>query len=836
MDYRVTMMLLILLIAVGAAFYFTRDLTPTVEIESGEQQIAEGGAPLPGLARLTPDDVASIDVTFPDDTGYTLGRGGDDLAQPDAWVQVQPVRFPLSQPIAEAFVENLIGLRHRGAITPAPGDAERDPEALGVASPAARVTINPRPAAQDDGGPGGPVVLELGETTAGGGFVRVQGEPTIYVVPADLHEQVIEQGVNNLRSRALAFPTASRAIRVALRHQGTGATDPPESATAGEGEDARDAAGPVALVMAKMDGQWAFTADHVGRVDPDAVETLLANVRNLRAVEFIEDQPANPAIYGLDAPTVVVQAATLVLDAPAVDDAGAEPLPSAADDETSMPWRTLTIGGPKDPTRKHYFATVADGRGVGEVVVTVSAEQVDRLRMSVRDFRDPRITLARADAVQTIELRRPGYETLRMRRTLDGWRLIEPQRDFGVDAELIRQRLAALTQLQAERFLPGFSPDAPPIIDLRLGVTAMPEGERIRVFAHPSDNTKGVVVRQDEPVGHVVPLEPLTEWIQTPLLAWRDRIAWSPARDQLRRILVRRPDGTTFRFTREPRDEARDGEADANAADEPATLGPWRLIGDDAYEPEALRRLIEVLTPLAVKRWTPGAAEPAIGPGDAYALEADARSTEPLRLWLAPSRDAGRLAVGAAADPDDGRIPGEAFEPGDALAQAIDQEFRERTVLPVAARDIVGITRTSPAGDTLTMQRQRNEDGEIVWVRDTGVTDAAATQLADLLAGLEVQRYVDRPLPEAERWQFEIEVDPGVTHTLVLTPATEGGDDGGLARLGDRVFRLPPDATATLTGDLLEPSAVDLVPARDPDDDPAAANGEAPPMLGPLAP
>ena len=168
MNYKTTLMLVLLLVLVGGYFYFV-EFGKISGYEAHQQEQSQRTEQLEGEAIF--EDMASssinrIDIVHGDKTVSVVKE--DDL-----WYQAKPVRFPLNDYAPQSVARQFAELRYLERVTPGGPDAPTAKQ-MGLDKPRAVITIK-----TDDR----EVSLRLGKVTLGGhAYVQVEGEDTAYVV------------------------------------------------------------------------------------------------------------------------------------------------------------------------------------------------------------------------------------------------------------------------------------------------------------------------------------------------------------------------------------------------------------------------------------------------------------------------------------------------------------------------------------------------------------------------------------------------------------------------------------------------------------------------------
>ncbi len=222
------------------------------------------------------------------------------------------------------------------------------------------------------------------------------------------------------------------------------------------------------VVLAKQGSVWRLEDNE--RVGRAAIESLLGDLRELRATRFVEDNADDAAVarYGLATPRATMTVA-----------------------RAGRPSLVIRYGAPCPEHPDEVAARRDDSR----VIACVARTSFDNATRPIEQLRDPQVLFARADEVERIVLHSPSGE-VSARRSADSWRLEGVTGD--ADADSVQQWLDALSALRIESRLPeaeaaprGLAPATSWIEVTRTGVEGR---ERLEVGARDADH---VYVRRE---------------------------------------------------------------------------------------------------------------------------------------------------------------------------------------------------------------------------------------------------------------------------------------------------------------------------------------------------
>jgi hypothetical protein len=507
MNTRTTF--IVLLIAVALATYFI-----VFELKPGDGDSADPATPTVDKAGspLFEDAVDSTKISK-----LTITQAGGqpivferDSADGNSWRQTQPVAWPAKEWKLDGIADAVAALRYTRRL-----QADADPATYGLSPAAKTVGVV---------GDGFAHTIALGrESTAGKAFVMIDDEKSVYVVDDDLHDATEPFTPEDYRSTTLAAMNADKATTVTLIRDGK------------------------TITLARSKGRWAFDVGATGRVDDEAVESLVGTMTFANIESFVADNPADLAAYGLDEP-----GSTLTVTA----------------DEVTQ---TLRIGNARDLAGDQFFAMLNDV----PMVFVLAKELVDRLNKTVDGLRDPRITnVARSD-VREITLQRADADDLHFVLSEGVWSL--EGAPFAVELGVVSDLIDQLVNAKAADYREAFADNI--VATVRLAVAGEPEDEVIRI-ARGGEAGELLVRRGDESVTYVVNATALTR-VFSDRLAFRDRTVIDVAPSEVVAITIDGPGDSTRTIKRDQ-------------------SGNWELAGLDT---QTFESLLARVSRLRAKTW-----------------------------------------------------------------------------------------------------------------------------------------------------------------------------------------------------------------------------------------
>ena len=762
MNYKTTVGLLLLLVLVGGYFlFYERHREPAPKLGRSEGP----GRPLFVDTEFSIEAVKSYTIERADGESFAATAQGTD------WWQTQPVRVQLNSWSGRGVAEEAAKLRYSQKLSP-----EKEGKTLddyGLAEPRATVTIHFE---SDDNLPEWHTV-KLGKQLGGSAYVMRNDEPDVYIVGDALHDRVFDKDYAEWRKKSIDVPDEGALTSVTLEHDDK------------------------TISLAKADSAWVLSAPNAGRADREKVKSLVSDVGGVYINKFVKDQPDNLLLYGLDRPDTVVTLVTAAADpGESATSQPADGKAASGDDAQKGATYVLRIGAPADVDKDNYYATMSKNRQGQDIVFTISKSAVKKFEKKADEFRDKRITPIKAANVNELTIQTSTHGTLKIAKSADGW-AFDAQHDpgFAADhgqaADLVRD----IVDVEADGFIADTAPQGDPDATVTLSAIARAQPDVVRLFGH--DDKHYLVLRNNETVGYLAKRDDVSRVFE-PALACRDRDVVTLEQDTLQMLTITQPGAGTFKFERAfeevtvKADSAGDApksqpaaqgesESDEEMAQPETKLvpGPWRLLGHDAFETDALNSLVRAITPIRADGWID-----AKRPDDqtAHKLVIAIRNGEPITL-LVDFESNGTTVTGI-------DVP---FKATSSLISAIDAEMRDRAVLSFDGDDVKSITITHD-GQAITIVK---DDSDYTTETDVELDDDACGKIFDTLVGLRVQRYPGIDKPDGTQVTIAVDLGDDKSHTVVI-PATDDPDH--IVIVDDRVCELNKDDLDKLTASVVK--------------------------------
>ncbi|HVT90294.1 MAG TPA: DUF4340 domain-containing protein, partial [Tepidisphaeraceae bacterium] len=328
--FKTTLVLLIVVLAIGLVVL----LVPQKSDQTTTEPAAEK------LLSIAPSDVKK--VAFDSDDGrIVLEKAGGK------WTLVQPVKEPAEDSAVASLLEAITSMQSRGQImadSTSGFDAARKVE----------LTTNDDKAIKFDVG---------GRSGAGDNlYIHREGQPKADVVNAAVYEQ-LDKPLKQWRREKL-FDTPGMEIK-----------------------QVRIATTQGSYEIAQHGAEWQVNAGPATMpAEAIAVSDITMAIANLRAVEYVAENDADPRKYNLDQAPMTVSFST---QAPATQPSTAQPA-----------FTTVKFGRFDDLLKKNVFAETSQSPSV----VTVAVSSLEPFKKKPLDLRDRKVMSIEADQVSKITI------------------------------------------------------------------------------------------------------------------------------------------------------------------------------------------------------------------------------------------------------------------------------------------------------------------------------------------------------------------------------------------------------------------------------------------------
>lgn len=576
MNFKTTVVLIVLLCALGSFVFLMKDRSPSYTDLQGAKNAAAQGSALFNADQIKASWVDTMTLTTGDSTAK-LSRANDE------WLQVEPVHFSLSKTDVQEVIDAVVALKSTEQFTPGKGDYP-EAQAMGLQPPKAQITL---------AGSGEHVFshqIKVGRTIVGGKlYVMLDADPKVYVVSDELATLLADKPVHRWRIATLLAPGENQAMVVTILNQLEQAATPK-------------------IQVQKQDGKWQLSSPDQGRADRQAVASLLNDVKATQITRYIADAPANLSDYGLSSPQVELTILSTEL----------------GNGKAGKRLKTLThnlkIGAPADLQNSSYYATwTRDDQPGGAAVFTIDKKAFERFTRSVDALRDPALTPLAEGEIKHLSLKHQESQVA-FTRSAKGWEYdttASGRNDYLADDGSVSKLVAALAGQKAITFVPSQTNAASPLATVTLTGLGQSSPDVLRIWVVNEKNKEGkaqwLVVRNDESVGRVVLAESVAG-VLAPGWMFRDReLADLPA-GKINRIAITQADGSKVELARSLPTEVRQTDQKPSSDDTHTprdTAGPWHRVNagqstqatENLVDPTLPAAIVSGMSPLRVTSW-----------------------------------------------------------------------------------------------------------------------------------------------------------------------------------------------------------------------------------------
>ncbi|HEX4795363.1 MAG TPA: DUF4340 domain-containing protein [Humisphaera sp.] len=345
MNFRTTLILLVLVVAAGVAFFFTNR-------KASEDQTAQATGNEQKLLNVDSKDVSRLVITNADGKRTVLEKTGTN------WSLLEPVKAPAKDFEVDALVNDLTGLQSRGQIDPSKKSASGldhpsfTIELTGKNAAVTRLLIGDKPT--------------LGDTLV----VQLNNNKQLDVVAATIYK-TLDKPASSYRKPQLVDVSQDQIRQLAITR------------------------GKSTIKLEKKGSEWQIVEPKAMPGDTSAINDLLFGITGLNATEFVTDDAAKAANFGLTRPRLTVTYST------------AAPSTQPTTAPTSQPTGGVTIrfGDYEDVLNKILYAEVDQGP-----IAKVAATSEETFNKTPLDLRDKNIVSIDPQAVQrfTIQVNKPA--------------------------------------------------------------------------------------------------------------------------------------------------------------------------------------------------------------------------------------------------------------------------------------------------------------------------------------------------------------------------------------------------------------------------------------------
>lgn len=453
MNFKTTLLLIVLLAAAGAFLFFTHD--PASKSDDITADSADGAK----LLDVDAKDVSKLVVTPADGAAFTLEKKGSD------WQLTDPVKAPAETWEVDSLVRAITDAKSHGQIDAGGANAS----STGLAPPRYQVQLVTASRT---------VKLAVGAKSPVGGnlYVKLDNKDKADIITGELSEK-LDKGADAYRKMNLVSASSSEMKQITITRPGA------------------------RIALQKSGASWQITEPTRMPADDTAVSDLTFSITGLRADSYVDPNSVPADAFARPQLTVAYTDAAPIV-------------PPATAPSTAPVWTTIQFGGYEDVLRKNVYVNI-DGT-VAKVaamsldnfkkkqplelrdkkIVDLDAEQVNKLTLATdlpaatqpttRPAVNKTVTIERrkADpvlgpALPATQLATTGPTTLATTQStpapaLSKW-VITSDPTGDADDSKVSTLLSALHPLKAEKFMES-APTTQPAGRYVLSVTTVAPG------------------------------------------------------------------------------------------------------------------------------------------------------------------------------------------------------------------------------------------------------------------------------------------------------------------------------------------------------------------------
>lgn len=345
MNFKTTIVLLVLLIAAGVAVYFTNQSKPA---EDTQQTSDTSGKK---LFNFNTSDVDRLVIQPADGKQVVLKRDGL------GWHMLEPVDAAAELNGPSEILSDLVAMTSTGRVSATGADAA----ATGLSPPQFKLEVVTKD--------GHSTKLDIGSRSGTGDqlYVHLDGADQDDLVQADVYD-LLDKPYTAFRQKKLLNVNTTDVQRAEVtRPEGT-------------------------LSLQKIGQNWFIKKPSVMPAETTAVTDLVMGLSSLQANDFVSETDPNPARYGLDNPTMTVSFSTTPLNTSSTQ---------AATQPTTNTGETTVKFGNLDLRKQYVYVSTSDSTAVARV----SVGSMDAFKKTALDLRDKNVLSIDPTTISSITLK-----------------------------------------------------------------------------------------------------------------------------------------------------------------------------------------------------------------------------------------------------------------------------------------------------------------------------------------------------------------------------------------------------------------------------------------------
>lgn len=414
MNFKTTLILFVLVVA-GVFLWIYSGSEP--------ESATDGPAPQEPLKteyvfqpRVESHDILTLELHRIEKPALKFAREPhpDNLMELTRWRMIEPVECDAEIGLVNSLATLVEGLQYKRSFKPDRGEATL--AQAGLDPPQAEIKLIERSGQEH--------TLQIGKSVplSNDTYIRVAGRDEILVTSRYLENDLVRK-TDEYRSKNPLNFAAGDVNRVLIEYEAQRFD-----------------------FVRGVGAEWIINEPIKAHANGEAVKKLIEAASRLRIIEFADDQPESLEKYGLAAPVLSLTLSTEHTQEVRSDVAGPEAEPDQPTFKTVVETQTLLMGTFADlKSMKRYIK-----RGDSSWVALVSQAGLDKLVPKLSEFRDPKVTRLKADAVTALEITAHG-QTAELTKQAGRW---QGAGDWAeVESEAIRDLLRAVEDAAAIDFI-----------------------------------------------------------------------------------------------------------------------------------------------------------------------------------------------------------------------------------------------------------------------------------------------------------------------------------------------------------------------------------------------
>ncbi len=424
-------------------------------------------------------EISAVTIELTNQT-YALERNGDQ------WQIKQPLNVRANYSTVSSILDELEFAERSRTITSKELKGAAS-EGFGLQHPRIRLTLQ---------GKKQPMVLLVGNETPtkDAVYVQAQGSGNVLIAPQSIYDR-LNRSLDDLRDRTVIDFLPASATRIEIKSAD------------------RDIELAKSSAATNSEPHWALTRPVAARADQRKTSELLADLNELRAADFVSEDPRDVHTYQLDEPEREVTV------------------------WTGESGKTLVLGRPLTNDASKVYAKLKST----DSIYTVPATTAQKFAVQPNDLRDPQVLAFSGDDVHGIELLH-GTDKISLLQTNSAWTITAP---VGVSAEetAVEQLLSHLSDLTARQFAADVATDldkyglAAPVATVSLRGRETNTIAQLLVGSLDASNTVRFVKRADEPFVYGVDTN-IISWLPSNYLALRSHRLTNGSSAEITKLVI----------------------------------------------------------------------------------------------------------------------------------------------------------------------------------------------------------------------------------------------------------------------------------------------------------